>query len=279
MIARRVCACVAAVVLFAVSPLFAQNSPEIVPEPSPRSSPVANPAAIVMASHARFTVLTPELIRMEWAEDNQFEDHPSLIFLNRYLPVQRFSSTRKSGKLTIDTGRLRLVYSPTGKTAGFTSANLAITLQMNGSPVVWHPGTPSTGNLEGTTRTLDGAKGADHLKEPIGQGLISRDGWVVVDDSGPLFNSADFDFSHGDPMTQPWVLPRPSGTRQDLYFFGYGHDYKQALGDYVRVAAASRCHHDTPSEPGGRAIGPTAIRSYAIWSTISMMIVCRSMCW
>ena len=28
----------------------------------------------------------------------------------------------------------------------------------------------------------------------------------------------------------------PAGERQDLYFFGYGHDYSQALGDYTRVA-------------------------------------------
>ncbi len=237
MTARRVFASVTAFAFFSVSPLLSQNPTDNVPEPSSRViSPVANTSAMVMASHARFTVLTAELIRMEWAEDNQFEDHSSLIFLNRNLPVPPFRTTQKSGILTINTGKLQLIYRPTAKSAGFTAGNLAITLQINGNPVVWHPGAPSTGNLQGTTRTLDGAKGADHLKEPIGQGLISRDGWAVVDDSGPLFDSADFDFSHGDPMTQPWVLPRPSGRRQDLYFFGYGHDYKQALGDYVRVA-------------------------------------------
>ncbi len=31
-------------------------------------------------------------------------------------------------------------------------------------------------------------------------------------------------------------MERPAGERQDLYFFGYGHDYRKALGDYVRVA-------------------------------------------
>jgi alpha-glucosidase len=31
-------------------------------------------------------------------------------------------------------------------------------------------------------------------------------------------------------------MERPAGDRQDWYFFGYGHDYKKALGDYVRVA-------------------------------------------
>jgi len=33
----------------------------------------------------------------------------------------------------------------------------------------------------------------------------------------------------------------PAGERQDWYFFGYAHDYRKALGDYVRVPDASRC--------------------------------------
>jgi hypothetical protein len=75
----------------------------------------------------------------------------------------------------------------------------------------------------GTIRTLDGVKGST----PLGAGLISRDGWVVVDDSErPLFDNSDW----------PWVMQRPQGKRQHLYLFAYGHDYKQALYDYTQVA-------------------------------------------
>ena len=235
--AVRVYASASAVALLAVSSLIAQTPVEQLPAPPSRAFvPVANSAAVVRVHHARFTVLTPELIRMEWAEDSQFEDHSSLIFLNRKLPVPVFHVEQKGRTLSIDTGKLHLLYRDAEKAAGFTADNLEISLSVEGKPVVWHPGMPAAGNLQGTTRTLDGAKGAEHLKEPIGEGLISREGWVVVNDSGPLFDSSDFDFSHGDPTSQPWVLSRPFGTRQDLYFFGYGHDYKQALGDYVRVA-------------------------------------------
>ena len=45
--------------------------------------------------NARFTVLTPQLIRMEWAADGKFEDHASLVFLNRKLPVPKFTSAIK----------------------------------------------------------------------------------------------------------------------------------------------------------------------------------------
>src|SRR5258707_583068 len=83
---------------------------------------------------------------------------------------------------------------------------------------VGRSGITADGNLQGTIRTLDGALGEEQLKELIGAACISRDGWVVVDDAGPLFASSDFNFSHGDATTQPWVLPQPPGTRQDLYF-------------------------------------------------------------
>src|SRR5580698_2133499 len=56
-----------------------------------RYDPAADPRAVVTTGHARFTVLTPQLIRMEWAADGKFEDHASLVFLNRNLPVPEFT--------------------------------------------------------------------------------------------------------------------------------------------------------------------------------------------
>lgn len=204
-------------------------------------SALAKPAAVVTLAYARFTVLTSRLIRMEWSADGHFEDHASLVFINRRLPVPKFShlltSTGGSQQLVLDTGDLKLTYTPGSQTDGrFTAETLQVALTLNGQSVSWHPGMPDSGNLLGTTRTLDGARG-DKTKEPIEPGLISRDGWTIVDDSTrPLFDSAEFNFTNGEKSPWPWVMQRPSGDRQDLYFFGYGHDYKQALGDYVRVA-------------------------------------------
>src|SRR6185437_8146487 len=53
-------------------------------------NPVADPKAVVLFGHARFTVLTPQLIRMEWSASNQFEDHASFVFINRRLPAPKF---------------------------------------------------------------------------------------------------------------------------------------------------------------------------------------------
>ena len=43
----------------------------------------------------------------------------------------------------------------------------------------WHYGDAQRGNLKGTARTLDEADGAIELDN----GVISRDGWAVIDDS------------------------------------------------------------------------------------------------
>jgi alpha-glucosidase len=207
------------------------------------TDPVADPKAVVTLGKARFTVLTPELIRMEWAADGKFEDHASFVFLNRRLPVPRFKTgpdlnvpkTQQTIPTVIDTGTLKIVYSPLGDGL-FTADNLSITLTVDGKPVTWHPGLVDPENLQGTTRTLDRALGSK-TQEPIEPGLVSRSGWALVDDSTrPLFDSADFSFKEGEKSPWPWVVERPAGERQDWYFFGYGHDYRKALGDYVRVA-------------------------------------------
>jgi alpha-glucosidase (family GH31 glycosyl hydrolase) len=207
------------------------------------TNPVADPRAIVTVGHARFTVLTPELIRMEWAADGKFEDHASFVFLNRRLPVPMFEIQKKDISrdqiLVIKTSALTLRYM-SDTTAGadnrFTPQNLTIVLSADGSQVLWHPGDKDPENLQGTTRTLDGALGPK-TQEPIEQGLVSRSGWALVDDSTrPLFDSADFRFLQGEKSPWPWVIERPAGEHQDWYFFGYGHDYRKALGDYVRVA-------------------------------------------
>ena len=137
----------------------APASPTIQPlREEPITNPVADPKAVVTLGKARFTVLTPELIRMEWAADGKFEDHASFVFLNRRMPVPKFS--HKVGtdgrELTIQTDAVSLTYMPDAD-GKFTPDNLKIELTVDGKPVVWHPGDSDPENLQGTTRTLDGA--------------------------------------------------------------------------------------------------------------------------
>src|ERR1700678_1139905 len=220
----------------AVGALALLHSPVEAADAQGRYDPVADPRAVVTTGHARFTILTPQLIRMEWAADGKFEDHASLVFLNRKLPVPEFTheSAANGGSTVIQTSALKLVYLAGNSDGKFAPDNLSITFSLNGKEIIWRPGMADTGNLLGTTRTLDRVQGSDVQLEP---GLISRDGWTVVDDSTrQLFDSDDFSFAEGERSRCRWVTSRPAGERQDLYFFGYGHDYKGALYDFTRVA-------------------------------------------
>ncbi|MFW6287006.1 MAG: TIM-barrel domain-containing protein, partial [Candidatus Sumerlaeota bacterium] len=60
--------------------------------------------------------------------------------------------------------------------------------------------------------------------------LLSRDGWALVDDSDGIMLE-----SREEGPFPRWVAPREAKTRRDWYFLGYGHDYKQALGDASKI--------------------------------------------
>lgn len=197
--------------------------------PAVADNPKADAKAVVTAGNARFTVLTPQLIRMEWSADGQFEDRATLTFVNRRTPLPEFKVRESKSKLTITTPALTLTYLKEGK---FTDKNLKVLFKLNGKEVVWTPGMEDPQNLLGTTRTLDGADGSK-LNEPLEQGILSRAGWALIDDSQRHVLTPD------GSRWEEWVEARPAGERQDLYLFAYGHDYKQALADYALVAGRS----------------------------------------
>lgn len=192
-------------------------------------NPRASEKAVVIEGKARFTVMTDRLIRMEWAEDSCFEDRASLAIVNRNLPVPSFNVTRSNGNLTIKTESVTLVYKGTDE---FNRDNLSVTFKVSGHNQVWFPGKKDDGNLLGTSRTLDKCKGFDQLNpgDPMEQGILSRNGWALVDESERhVFEKDDSDWGE-------WVAARPAGNRIDWYLFAYGHDYEAALLDFTKVA-------------------------------------------
>jgi len=206
-------------VLFAIVLCWAASLLPVLAQQS--HTPVANPEAVVTAGNARFTVLTDQLVRMEWDDDQSFEDRASLVFIDRKLDVPDYQVRRGDETITIDTGPLRLRYRP--EEGAFDSTNLEVRYQVADSAGTWQPGMENEGNLMGTTRTLDGVNGATALDK----GILSREGWSLVDDSNrPLFDDSQW----------PWAVGRQDSTQQDWYFFGHGHQYKQALRDYTAVA-------------------------------------------
>jgi hypothetical protein len=119
--------------------------------------PVANAQAVVVASDnmARFTVLTPRLIRMEQARvAGRFEDRATLAVLNRNLTVPPFTHAEAGGVLTITTAEVALSY--VVGAGGFSADTLTVkSLNASSAFGVWHYGDAFPGNLLGTVRGLD----------------------------------------------------------------------------------------------------------------------------
>lgn len=186
-------------------------------------NPTANPEAVVTRGEARFTVLTPRMIRMEWSPTQTFEDRPSQAFWFRSQPVPEFSVQETGGKLVIETSALRLHYRVGQPYAADT---LWIERKEAGQrdPHPWHHGDPDPGNLLGSARTVDNVDGAT----PLSLGLLSRSGWSVVDDSSSLVFDLDC-----------WLEPRGTPEGQlDLYYLGYGHDYLGCLREFNLVSGS-----------------------------------------
>ncbi|WEK38305.1 MAG: glycoside hydrolase family 31 protein [Candidatus Pseudobacter hemicellulosilyticus] len=188
----------------------------------------ADPKAVIQSGQARFTVLTSRVIRLEWDSTGSVNDQASFVAINRKLPVPAFKQSQQNGWLVISTADLELRYQlQSGK---FNDQNLQITYNHPDRNFTWKPGLKQTGNLKGTYRTLDRCEGDvrdNKDKIQLEDGLLSRDGWHLIDDSKSLlFDNSDW----------PWATTRPESAHQDWYFMGYGNNYKQALYDYSLFA-------------------------------------------
>ena len=180
----------------------------------------ANPEAVISTTCVRFTVLTSRMIRLEFSPVNRFEDRPSQIAWYRLQPLPTFDVHRSGISVEVITDNLHLRYIPTKEGEAFSQNNLSIVVKATGS--TWQFGQEESQNLKGTLRTLDGVDG----QIPLDDGLLSRAGWHVIDDShGLVFNQ------------QGWLEDRGVAEgSSDLYFLGYGHDYQACIKDYYQVS-------------------------------------------
>ena len=200
----------------------------------PRPAPARPEAVVRVGDHARFTVLTDRLIRMESAGSGKFTDAATQLVVSRDLgEAPAFDVRRGEDRVEILTEHLHLTYQPS---RGFSRSGLSVTMR---TAVVnlhggtwrfgdeWDPDETFPTNLGGTCRTLDDVDGRARL----GPGILSLTGLAVIDDSASLLLQED-----------QWVRPRPSASPvdgsspdHDLYLFGYGQDYRRALRDFFRL--------------------------------------------
>jgi hypothetical protein len=178
----------------------------------------AAPKGVETLGRARFTIITPNLIRLEDSAAKSFVDQPSIFAIKREARYTSYQVKRSGPRLDIDTGAVRLRYTDDGQP--FNAANLTAQIRRDKEWVTWTPGAPNRGNLGGPAATLDGVFGPVKLPD----GLISRDGWFLLDDSRrPL-------------MTSDWIEARPRDAGTDWYLFSYGRDFRAAFKSLAAIS-------------------------------------------
>ena len=201
----------------------------------------ADPKAVVVGEHYRFTLLSDKVIRLEYSPAGHFVDCQTQIVLNRRFPVPEFHVNDSPDKLEIVTRYLVLTYNK----QPFSQTGLTIQVRENNynrKSGTWFYGDRELlrdGNLLGTAVTLDNAVGgwyyrnsADESKlwgEPdrpieLCYGLLSKSGFSVIDDSASLHFTAD-----------GWVEPAEK-DHIDLYFMAFGRDYLSALDFFYQLS-------------------------------------------
>ncbi len=181
------------------------------------SAILSSNAGIVRVGNARFTVITPQCIRLEYSPQGQFVDSPSLFAINRDRRDTNYRLAQKDDQTIIDTGQIRLIYTPDGNS--FSDKNLKALIQSDGKEILWTQSAQNKQNLGGTRLSLDDRYG----RAPVAKGLLSRDGWFLLDDS------------KRNIIQDNWLAERPKNSGTDWYLFGYGLDYKSALKSLTAI--------------------------------------------
>lgn len=163
----------------------------------------------------RLTLITPTLFRLEYALDGKFVDAPTYFAYDRSHLLRDFEVTELGGdNYEIRTSRLRIVYEADGFPFGLH--NFAAYYKLNGKERKFTNRCIFRNNLGGAVETLDRVTEA----VPLDDGLLSRDGWYLIDDEG------------SDLLVDGWLARRDTKHHvQDQYCFVYGNDYRTALAD------------------------------------------------
>lgn len=185
--------------------------------------PQSQSSSTYRTSKTRITFLSPMVVRLEYSATGKFIDARTLFAQNREPFEGEVTWSEENGRQVFETSQMKLVLKSDDQP--FSPDNLEIRfLDGQGANHKWVPGQKDKKNLGGTVESLDQYNGLIG-PVPVEDGLLSREGWHLVDDSGkPVFNS------------EGWIQTRDPMNNTDLYFFAYGSDYSGALAALTHVS-------------------------------------------
>lgn len=132
------------------------------------------PESVVQGDKYRFTVLTSQMLRMEYSETGEFEDRPTQIVWNRDFETPKFTVRDQENCLEIDTEYFHLVYDKKEFSPNHLYIDVKYAFTNYGGR--WYYGRTDYGdparehNLKGTARTLDRCDGEWY----VGSGPLER---------------------------------------------------------------------------------------------------------
>ncbi len=156
----------------------------------------------ITMNNTRLTVILPGVLRIEHSESSEgFTDAATQSIWYRNHGRVHFSFKREGTNITIRTDEAEFTVDTATGTPLCAKVGSLISDCTNKQ------------NLKGTARTLDFTMG----RIKLGDGVISKDGAAVIDDSASLLLDDD-----------GMVCPRPQKAK-DIYVFAYGHNYIAAV--------------------------------------------------
>lgn len=175
---------------------------------TPKCSPIADSTHTIVRSGVRITVLTPCLLRVEQQSKGHFCDEPTQAVWFRDFNKPEFKLNESNSTLEIKTTKANFLFN--------LKTKKMVRIKLRDGRIVTNY---KSGNLKGTRRTLDVTSGIVSL----GDGVISKNGVAVLDDSDTLVLKKDGS-----------IVPRKHAEK-DEYYFAYGNDYIGATSDLYNL--------------------------------------------
>lgn len=178
---------------------------------------VGNP---IVLGNTRITVITPSLFRIEYARQGRFVDERTMFAWHRDRLCNDFEFKQVGDmRYEIKTSCFRLQVDNDGFPAA-GQYNMKLYMPGDSTEVEIKKRSGSGRNLGGAISTLDQVRG----RVATSPGLLSRDGWYVIDDTGK------------DLVVDDQLRPRDRSHVSDRYYFVYGKDYKAAFASLGAVS-------------------------------------------
>jgi hypothetical protein len=209
------------------------------------AAPAARAAAspVVTDGNARFEVLSPTLVRLEYAGDGAFQDGTTFNAVNRAFPVPDYTTDVSSdGYREIKTAGLTLRYKQ--GSGPFTSANVSVT--MAGTGVTAQPAFPSYCPLNSACEAENS--------------LLSGFGVTAYDHTGHTGSGFVAGYEHTG-----------SGLTQDVAAVPSTGDYRLAVR-YSNAAGGTGTLSTRVNGAAGPALSLPATSSWNAWSTASTTV-------